>query len=85
MTPIIEESGANIIFIEVAYTCWSGDRKQNLFAILIYRGSRKKQVTAVTIAIQTFCGIIAYDADAAGTTWKGRGRGEEITCEQEDL
>ena len=42
--------------------------------ILIFRGSRKKQVTAVTLAIQKFCAIVAYDDDAAGTTWTGRGR-----------
>jgi hypothetical protein len=46
-----------------------------LVAILIYRGSRKKQVTAVTLAIQKSCAIIPYNDDAAGNTWTERGRG----------
>ena len=42
-------------------------------------------MTAIALAIQKFCAIIAYKDDAADTTWTGIGRGEDITGEQEDL
>ena len=53
-----------------------------MVAILITRGSRENQVTAVTLAIQRFCAIIAYNEDAECTTWTEISRGEDITCEQ---
>ena len=42
-------------------------------------------MTAIALAIQKFCAIIAYKDDAADTTWTGIGRGEDIIGEQEDL
>ena len=42
-----------------------------MVVILVYSGSRENQVTAVPLAIQKACAIIAYDA--ADTTWTWRG------------
>ena len=57
-----------------------------MVAILVYCGSSENQVTAVTLAFQKLCAIIAYnDADAIDTTWTGKCRGENTTFEQEDL
>jgi hypothetical protein len=64
----------------------SRSRSKNLVAILVYCGSSENQVTAVTLAFQKLCAIIAYnDTAAEDTTWTGRGRGEKTTCKQEDL
>ena len=40
-----------------------------MVAIIITCGSRENQVTAVTLAIQNFCAIIAFDDDDARSTW----------------
>ena len=54
-----------------------------MVTILVTHGSRENQVTAVSLAIQKFCAIIAFnlDEDAARTTWT-KGSDVNITCEQ---
>ena len=43
-------------------------------------------MTAVALAIQKLCAIIAYNDDdaAADPMWTGRGKGEKTTCVKED-
>ena len=84
-TPIIEESGANTIFIEAAYNCWSGrDRNEKLDLVSIpiaagkydeafNRGGRENWVTVATlIIIERFCTFTILGDGTTGAKETGK-------------